>query len=248
KIIKKIIHDAAKFRAQAYGEIDIAYGPSARERFDLFLPACTPKGLAVFIHGGYWLEFDKSAWSHLATGCLLQDWAVCLPSYDLCPDVRISDITKQVGAAITAATALVSGPISITGHSAGGHLAARMGCQSTPLSEAVANRVKNIVGISGLYDLTGLSRTRMNKDLKLTETEIAAESPALQAPLSHINLTSWVGGLERPEFIRQSKNIVTAWQGKAAATDYIETPYKHHFNVIDELADPKSMLVAKLLA
>ena len=248
KIIKKTIQDAANYRAQAHGEFDIVYGLNERERFDLFLPTCPPKGLAVFIHGGYWLEFDKSAWSHLAAGCVLQGWAICLPSYDLCPDVRISGITKQMGAAISAAAALVSGPISITGHSAGGHLAARMGCQTTPLSEAVTSRIKTIVGISGLYDLTALSHTRMNEDLKLTEAEITEESPALLAPLSHINFTSWVGGLERPEFIRQSKNIVTAWQGKTAAIDYIETPYKHHFNVIDELTDPKSMLVAKLLA
>ena len=43
-------------------ELDQAYGPHPRERFDLFLPERAPTGLFVFIHGGYWMAFDKSSW------------------------------------------------------------------------------------------------------------------------------------------------------------------------------------------
>ena len=46
--------------------LDLAYGEGARNRFDLFLPEQTPRGLVVFVHGGYWVRFDKSYWSHLA--------------------------------------------------------------------------------------------------------------------------------------------------------------------------------------
>src|SRR5688572_12552651 len=61
---------AAQFRAalSAAGraELDQAYGRKPRERFDLFMPTGGPMGLFVFVHGGYWLAFDKSSWSHLA--------------------------------------------------------------------------------------------------------------------------------------------------------------------------------------
>ena len=63
---------AAAFRvdmlARDAAQLDIAYGQSERQRFDLFLPENPPKGLFVFVHGGYWLRFDKSDWSHFAQG------------------------------------------------------------------------------------------------------------------------------------------------------------------------------------
>ena len=248
QLLKKMVKDAAAYRKVANGNLDIWYGLGEREKYDLFLPVAEPKGLVVFIHGGYWLDFDKSTWSHLAAGCVKNGWAVCVPSYDLCPDVHISDITRQVGAAIMSASAIVAGPINISGHSAGGHLAARMGCKSTPLSNAAALRVKNIIGISGLYDLGPLRRTKMNDVLKLSNAEVKTESPALLEPLAHISFTSWVGSIERPEFIRQSKKMAKAWVSVTRSTDYVEAQLKHHFNVFSGLSDADSDLVQKLLA
>ena len=39
--------------------LPIPYGPKERNRFDLFLPEAAPKGLLVFLHGGYWLKFGR---------------------------------------------------------------------------------------------------------------------------------------------------------------------------------------------
>lgn len=64
-----------------HAKLDIAYGHLPRNRLDLFMPKATPRGLAVFVHGGYWLAFDKSSWSHLAGGALAHGFAVALPSY-----------------------------------------------------------------------------------------------------------------------------------------------------------------------
>ena len=51
---------AAAFRANwPQKQLDIAYGDDPRQRFDLFLPDGVAKGLAVFIHGGYWRAFAK---------------------------------------------------------------------------------------------------------------------------------------------------------------------------------------------
>ena len=118
---------ARRFRetmmAVGRARLDLAYGPDARHRYDLFMPEAGPRGLVVFIHGGYWKAFDKSYWSHLAQGPLARGYAVAMPSYRLCPSVRIADITGDVARAIQAAAEEIAGPISLTGHSAGGHLA-----------------------------------------------------------------------------------------------------------------------------
>ena len=51
-------------------ELDIPYGPSDREKMDIFYPEKKSIGVFVFIHGGYWRAFDKSSWSHLSLGAL----------------------------------------------------------------------------------------------------------------------------------------------------------------------------------
>lgn len=238
---------ALAFRNQAEASLDVKYGDREREKFDLFFPKEKPLGLVIFIHGGYWLDFDKSSWSHLANGCVENGWAVCMPSYDLCPNIRIAGITEQIGTAINKASEIIEGPINITGHSAGGHLAVRMGCLSSPLQSNTASRVRNIVGISGLYDLNPLMATSMNKTLRIDEAEAASESPVLLEPSKVIRFTSWVGSDERPEFLRQSQLLQTSWNKKDMPVDYVEAPAKHHFNVIAPLAVKDSELVRALL-
>src|SRR5438067_13813587 len=41
-------------------QLDLRYGPGAKETLDLFVPAARPRGTFVFIHGGYWRTFDKA--------------------------------------------------------------------------------------------------------------------------------------------------------------------------------------------
>jgi len=217
-------------------EIDLRYGEAMRERFDLFHPEEPAKGLAVFVHGGYWMAFDKSSWSHLAAGAVARGWAVAVPSYTLCPEARIADITRQIGRAVEAAAGRVAGPIHLAGHSAGGHLVTRMACTDGPLPDPLRARLARIASISGLHDLRPLLRTRMNETLRLDPTEAAAESAALQAPLPGLQLVCWVGAGERPEFRRQNALLANIWTGLGARAQAIEAPGRNHFDVIDDLS------------
>ncbi|MFN3277024.1 MAG: alpha/beta hydrolase [Paracoccus hibiscisoli] len=229
---------AAAFRA--------AHPPQDLGRGHLFLPEGTPRGLMVFIHGGYWMRFDPTLWSHLAAGALAAGWACAMPGYPLAPDARIADMTRIVADQITQAAAQVAGPVALTGHSAGGHLAARMICPGV-LPDAVAERVTACVPISPLSDLRPLMRTAMNDTLHLDAAESVAESPALLEPRAGIPVTPWVGGAERPEFIRQARLLADVWAGLGAATECVIDPGRHHFDVIEALADPASPLMRRLL-
>lgn len=228
---------AAAFRAQARAQLDLPYGSAPRECFDLFLPDGPPKGLAVFVHGGYWKAFDKSIWSHLAHGAVARGWAMALPSYTLAPDATLAEMTDQITRAIRAAQAGVPGPVRLVGHSAGGHLVTRMLCADQPDLAARA------VSISGLHDLRPLLHTQMNDILRLTPDMAQAESPALLAQRPGTQLTAWVGGHERPEFLRQSALMREAWPGTRLV---VEGDF-HHFNVIAALEDPASPLTEAIL-
>jgi arylformamidase len=217
--------------------LDVAYGPAPRNRLDLFLPEEAPRGLAVFVHGGYWMAFDKSAWSHLAAGALAAGWAVALPSYTLAPEARLAGITQEIAAAIAHAATLVPGPIRLAGHSAGGHLVSRMACDGAPLDAAVRARLAHVLSISGVHDLRPLRATQMNGTLRIDAAEARAESPALLDPVPGTRLTAWVGAAERPEFLRQTDLLANAWALPGVATRAHHDPHRHHFDVIAGLAD-----------
>lgn len=240
---------AADFRSQwPNAQLDLAYGAAPRERFDLFHPAAEPKGVMVFVHGGYWLAFDKSIWSHLAAGALQCGWSVALPSYSLCPEVSIATIAGQIGAAIGEIAGRTAGPICLAGHSAGGQLIARLNCADFPLKPAVRARLARSLAISGLFDLRPLLRTAMNDRLGLDQASAAQESPALQLPVEGTIIDCWVGALERPEFRRQNALLGNIWHGLGASIRSFEREERHHFDIIEDLMDPRSPMLQALLS
>ncbi|CAH1688858.1 Alpha/beta hydrolase family protein [Hyphomicrobiales bacterium] len=233
--------------AAGRARLDIAYGSAPRQRLDLFLPEAKPKGLVVFVHGGYWMESDQRAWSHLAAGSVDSGYAVAMPTYTLCPDIRIAGIAGEVARAIGTAAALIEGPIVLSGHSAGGQLVSRMVSATTPLPDAARQRIRNVISISGLHDLRPLMKTSMNAVLRIDEPEALAESPALLRPMSAVRIICWAGGAERQEFLRQNALLANIWSGLGAATTVVVEPDRHHFNILDGLADAEHPLTRALL-
>jgi len=230
----KWAREAATFRTTSMCECDVIYGETSRQRLDLFHPDRLAKGLIVFVHGGYWLRFDKSYWSHLAAGPLAHGWAVAMPSYDLCPDVRIGQIGDQVAAAIALAASRVLGPIRLAGHSAGGQLVARMAVPR--LGARWQERLEKVVPISPVADLAPLMQTSMNETLRVETEEAQAESP-VHLPRPSVPVTVWVGADERPAFLAQAQALSDAWD---CAQEIV--PSRHHFSVVEDLADPHSAL------
>jgi hypothetical protein len=66
-------------------------------------------------------------------------------------------------------------------------------------------------------------------------------------PLEGVRVHAWVGDLERPEFVRQTTLIANVWTGLGADMAQTIEPGRHHFNVIDGLADPESPLIEAVL-
>ncbi|WP_117192853.1 alpha/beta hydrolase [Rhizobium terrae] len=234
--------------AAGRAKLGLVYGEKPRNRFDLFMPESTPKGLVVFVHGGFWIGLDNSYWSHYARGAVERGHAVAMPMYTLAPENRISEITLEIGKAIEAAARKVPGPIRLIGHSAGGHLVTRMICATSPLSDGVRSRIANVVSLSGVHDLRPLLATKMNEKQRIDREEAHRESPALLEPMPNARVTCWVGAGERAEFIRQNALLANIWKGLGAETEVIEEPDRHHFNVLDGMEDPAHPLMDALLS
>ncbi|HSX72573.1 MAG TPA: alpha/beta hydrolase [Shinella sp.] len=238
----------ATLAAEGRARLDLAYGEGERNHLDLFLPEGAPRGLVVYVHGGFWLRLDKSFWSHLAAGPLAHGYAVAMPSYTLCPAIRIGGIVREIAAAIETTAGLVAGDLHLIGHSAGGQLVSRMVSQASPLSTVTLARIRHVLSLSGLHDLRPLMPTAMNERLHIDEAEATAESPALLRPVEGTRLTCWVGAMERAEFLRQNALLANIWTGLGATTMTVVEPNRHHFDIVDGLADPGHPLTRTLLS
>jgi arylformamidase len=224
----------------------ISYGPGERNRIDLFSgDGAGP--IVVFIHGGYWQALDGSFFSHLAGGLNAHGIDVAVPSYDLCPGVSIAEIIGEIRAA-SRELAKLGRPLVVSGHSAGGHLAACM--LATDWRGFDASLPEDLVtaayAISGLFDLRPLVKTSINNALKLDEATAKAMSPLFWKPPARGTLDAVVGGNESAEYLRQSRIIVDAWNASGIATRFATIPDANHFTAIAPLADPNSPMTLRL--
>jgi arylformamidase len=231
---------------EAHAPRAIAYGPGARNRIDFF--AGDGNGaVVVFIHGGYWQALDGSFFSHLAAGLNAHGVDVAIPSYDLCPDVTVEEITGEMRAA-SRELAKLGLPLVMSGHSAGGHLAACMLATDWPAFDASlpADLVTAAYAISGLFDLGPLVRTSINNPLRLDDITARAASPLFWKAPGHGSLDAVVGGNESAEYFRQSRTIVDVWGRSGLPTRFGTIEGANHFTAIAPLTDPGSAMVARL--
>jgi arylformamidase len=233
--------ETAEAARAARPPVEIAYGPGPREVMDLF-SAGPDAPVAVFLHGGYWQALDKDWFSGIAPAFLAGGVSLAIPSYDLCPNVRLGVILRQVSAAVEAVRARTGARPVVFGHSAGGHMSACM------LSEG---RASAAIAISGVFDLRPLIPTSLNAALDLDEREAAALSP-IHWPVPNGStpggtvLDCIVGADESPEFLRQSKMMADHWAANGVETRCEALPGLNHFTVLDPLYDPASRLVTRI--
>ncbi|MDP2765129.1 MAG: alpha/beta hydrolase [Brevundimonas sp.] len=233
--------ESAEAARAARPPLEIAYGPGPREVMDLF-EAGPDAPIAVFLHGGYWQALDKGWFSGIAPALIAHGVSLAIPSYDLCPDVRLGVILRQVRAAVDAVRERSGARPVIFGHSAGGHMAACM------LSEG---RASAAVAISGVFDLQPLIHTSLNTALDLDDREAAALSP-IHWPVPNGStpggtvLDCLVGADESPEFLRQSRMMADHWGANGVETLYEALPGLNHFTVLDPLFDPDSGMVRRI--
>jgi len=237
---------AAAFRQRLAAEGRLregaAYGPGERERLDWFEPERRPRGVALFVHGGYWMRFSPSDFSHLAAGAVDRDWLAVMPAYPLCPAASVGEIVDSLRRAVTAAAELTDGPVRLAGHSAGGQLVARLLCDDVALPSSLVTRLDRTLAISGVHDLVPLLATSMNETLGLDRRSALAESPARCLPRPGVRICAWVGADERPEFLRQNA-LLDIWRGAGARVATHVEPRRHHFDVIEDLARARSPML-----
>ncbi len=231
--------------------LDREYGPAPGEKLDIFPARKGDGSVLMFIHGGYWRSLDKGDFSYLAPSWVDAGVSLVVVNYDLCPKVSIEEIVRQMLRASAwlyrhaEEYGMDEERLFVSGHSAGAHLTAMMMAAQWPVFDPGLPRdlFKGGLAISGVYDLRPLVDVDfLSADLRLDEASALKVSPAFLPPATRAPVFTCVGGLESSEFKRQNALLAQRWRSAVAAD--VPMPGRHHFSVVDELANPASALFA----
>lgn len=235
--------------------LDIAYGPSNRERLDLFRPVNPAGPVVVMIHGGAWRRLSKEQAAFSAPVVLDAGAGFVSLGFDLIDRVPLAEMVRQIRTGVAwvyhnvAAYGLDPERIYLHGFSSGAHLAANVLADGwraeTGLPE---NLVKGAVLCSGPYDLEPVVLSARSEYLKLDSAGAESLTPNNFVPADGPSIVVAWGDGELAEFRRQGVAFAEGWRAAGNFAETIELEGANHFDACLALAEPDGPLMLAALA
>ena len=154
---------------------DLAYGPHARHRLDLYLPRSESRPasgypVVVFFYGGSWNTGDRADYRFVGEALASRGIATVVADYRLYPEVRFPDFLHDSGRAVAwvlKQSADFGGDprrVFVMGHSAGAYNAAMVALDPRWLAAwgAAPSSLAGWIGLAGPYDFLPI----VNPDVK----------------------------------------------------------------------------------
>ena len=147
---------------------DIAYGPRARHRLDVYKPERSgpvKRPAVIFFYGGSWRNGNRADYRFVGQALARRGIVTIIPDYRVYPQAKFPDFMHDAAKAVrwvseNAGTLGVdTGRISVAGHSAGAHLAATLALDPRYLAAEglQRNRIAGVIGIAGPYAFNPLA-------------------------------------------------------------------------------------------
>ena len=223
---------------------EISYGNGTGELLDVFYPD-GPAGRPVhmFIHGGYWRMFSKRDYSYVADTIVGTGAIAVIVDYALMPHVRMEVLVDQVRRAkqwVLAHIASHGGDasrFSVSGHSAGAHLASFLFHRQEAFSGVSAALL-----LGGLYDLKPLQSSFLQSEIGITDREVADFSPILHSFDQRCRATIAVGAEETPPFHRQAEAFSSHLQQQGLLVTSERLEGSNHMSSVRDLGLPETAI------
>ncbi|MBX4923413.1 alpha/beta hydrolase [Rhizobium bangladeshense] len=220
-------------------EANIAYGAGPGETLDIFLPSDAGSDMPIhmFIHGGYWRMFSKEDYSCVAETITGAGAVAAIVDYSLMPGVRMDVLVGQV----LKAKAFLLGhadrfgatpkQFSVSGHSAGAHLATFLFHRSPAPSGVDAAFL-----LGGLYDLEPLQTSFLSEEIALSDEEVRRFTPMRHEHDPATRVAIMTGDLETDPFKIQANAFrkVLAAQGLEVRESHVADG--NHMSTVRDLA------------
>jgi arylformamidase len=242
-------------RASRSAKLDIAYGPGATDKLDIFAPdRAGPHPVLVYFHGGYWRRFSKNDRAFIAPHIAATGVMMVSVDYALCPAVTMDELIAQCRRAVVWAHRHIAehggdpNRIFVAGESAGGHIVAMMaGTDWAAEKVSPAPVIRGALAISGVYELEPIRLSYLQPDLHLTPEQVERNSPIRQVRKSPTQVILAVGLDESAEFQRQMNAYSEAFAQAGIRHDVVRCGGRNHFSIVDALCEPRHMLHLSLM-
>jgi arylformamidase len=206
------------------------YGESEVEALDIY---GTPRDkFVVFVHGGAWKRMTRRVNAYPAEVFIGAGATYAAVGFGLLPSITLPEMARQVRQALTfIQDTYQPRRLVLVAHSSGAHLSA---CALTQLSF-----ISSALLVSGCYDLLPVRLSARNEYVRLDERLEDEYSPIRHAARIRCPVTVAWSEKEGAEFARQSREFA----GRLHAPTILAKGL-NHFEIIETLADPGSLLAS----
>lgn len=230
----------------------IVYSPKlGGQELNVFAPRSTRQKwpVLVFIHGGNWNAGKKELYSFLGNRLARKRILAVIIDYPLSPQVRYDGMAMASAEAVVWVKRHIQGyggdsaRIFVSGHSAGGHLAALIGTDNRFFdSLGVANPIKGLILIDAagldMYDYLSEQVPKGNREF----LDVFTDRPAVwrqATPLTHLHagmppMLIFRGGKTYPSILASNEKFVKALRPYQPQLVYRVQKPKHHVAMITQ--------------
>jgi acetyl esterase/lipase len=240
---------------------------AARHRLDVYRP--TGKGpypVLLLVHGGGWVAGGKDdvfglyGYGTVARSLAERGLVVVLPNYRLSPAIRhpehIKDVARAFAWAYRHGGEYRGDPeqLFVSGHSAGGHLAALLAADQTYLGQVgrAGKDIRGVIGISGVYRVGAFDRKlclsgprgalRLNLDVRPSAVVFGDDPEVVRraSPLNHVRpgLPPFLilsAGWDYPPLRRMAKEFAAALEKNGCDVRAKEIPRRTHETLLFDI-------------
>ncbi|NYE23276.1 alpha/beta hydrolase [Pigmentiphaga litoralis] len=240
---------------------DLAYGPDAAHRYDVFAPM-DAQGLPVLVfwHGGGWTNGYKEFTGFMASQVARLNMVLVAPTYRLAPDypmpAPIDDCRAMLAHLVAhgASHGIDATRMYLSGHSAGGHLAMMTALQPDALEQVgvPAASIRGCLPISGILDLHHTSPEPGSLDDRVYTAVLSDRyDDAMMSPISwtrgnRVPMRLSYGENDSARVILSNRRTARLLAAQPASTTLTMRAGMTHFDTHLTLRDPADQWYADL--
>lgn len=244
----------AAARSGLKAHYDLRYGEHPLHTLDVFPAAARAAPVHIFFHGGYWRAQDKQNFSFVAGALVPLGITTVVVNYELCPASSLDGVVSSALAAFEWTCREIGQyggdgrHITVSGHSAGAHLAAEIMATDWRARGIDASVLRGATMISGIFDPAPAMRTTVNQQLQLTPEIAARHDVERREPVLNCPVAVVAGALEPDHWIDQSYRYFGHLRRHGLSPELHVLPGHDHFGILSEYLDADGVIVRAIRA
>jgi arylformamidase len=251
QVAKRRLANSVAARARLGEPLRLAYGPTPIEGLDVYrTPIRGGAPVAIFVHGGAWLNGAASEFACLAEPfvqagahfAVLDFTNVAEAGGSLFP--MVEQVRRAVGFLYRNAETFGGDPnrLHLISHSSGSHLAGCVVTSDWAKEGFPLDVLKGAALSSGMYDLKPVRLSKRSKYVKFTDAMENELSAIRRLDRLNTPLVLTYGTYETPEFQRQTRDFAAAVKAGGKPVELLVGEGYNHFEMLETLNNPYGLL------